>query len=253
MSTEAIAFYRLSLKFKADNPNVYCNLIHSLMMICDWRNVRAEMPKVVETVLRQLTKGEFPSIHPHHTFLYPIPNTARKSIAAAHARLAQTNAATFGRGPYNFDHLRQELGSRIRVGYVSSDFMDHPTAHLMQSVPEFHNRARVEVFCYALSADDRSTCVMSASPTLARQLRSLLWLLRAHTRAGTAPKSRRERSTLWTCQGSRRLRGPTGSTPIGSTCCLISTGTPVAPRPKSLRSNRHQCRQCGSGWYCPVA
>ena len=31
------------------------------------------------------------------------------------------------------------------MGFVSSDFCNHPTSHLMQSVPGFHNRAKVEV------------------------------------------------------------------------------------------------------------
>jgi protein O-GlcNAc transferase len=37
---------------------------------------------------------------------------------------------------------------------VSSDFCNHPTAHLMQSIPGLHDRKRVEIFCYSLSADD---------------------------------------------------------------------------------------------------
>ena len=40
--------------------------------------------------------------------------------------------------------------SRLRVGYVSSDFGNHPTSHLMQSIPGFHDRSRVEIFCYSL-------------------------------------------------------------------------------------------------------
>lgn len=43
---------------------------------------------------------------------------------------------------------------RLRVGYVSSDFGNHPTSHLMQSVPGMHRRDKVEVFCYSLSPDD---------------------------------------------------------------------------------------------------
>jgi len=43
---------------------------------------------------------------------------------------------------------------RLRIGYVSSDFCNHPTAHLMQSIPGLHDRKRVEIFCYSLSPDD---------------------------------------------------------------------------------------------------
>lgn len=46
---------------------------------------------------------------------------------------------------------------RLRIGYVSSDFGNHPTSHLMQSIPGMHDRTKVEIFCYALSADDGTT------------------------------------------------------------------------------------------------
>lgn len=45
-------------------------------------------------------------------------------------------------------------GQRLRVAYVSSDFGNHPLSHLMASVFGMHDRHRVEVFCYALSAND---------------------------------------------------------------------------------------------------
>ncbi|KAK3100908.1 hypothetical protein LTR53_018782, partial [Teratosphaeriaceae sp. CCFEE 6253] len=36
----------------------------------------------------------------------------------------------------------------LKVGYVSSDFNNHPLAHLMQSVFGFHSLKRVEAYCY---------------------------------------------------------------------------------------------------------
>lgn len=36
-------------------------------------------------------------------------------------------------------------GGRLRVGYVSSDFGNHPTSHLMQSIPGMHNPEKFEV------------------------------------------------------------------------------------------------------------
>lgn len=56
--------------------------------------------------------------------------------------------------PYKFN---KEVGTRLRIGYVSSDFGNHPTSHLMQSIPGLHDKSKVEVFCYALSPDDGTT------------------------------------------------------------------------------------------------
>ncbi|KAK6506526.1 hypothetical protein TWF506_011432 [Arthrobotrys conoides] len=44
----------------------------------------------------------------------------------------------------------------LHVGYVSSDFNNHPLAHLMQSVFGFHDPTRVKAFCYATSGSDGS-------------------------------------------------------------------------------------------------
>lgn len=163
---EAIAYYQMSMGLKADNPNVFCNLVHSLKMVCDWSNNTEYIPKLVALVTKQIEMGNFPSVHPHHTFLYPLTNEVRLKIGAAHAKAALANVASAQKPPYDFNHLRQvgvasprrrsSSGRRLRVGYVSSDFKDHPTAHLMQSVPGFHDRSRVEVFCYSLAADDNS-------------------------------------------------------------------------------------------------
>lgn len=60
--------------------------------------------------------------------------------------------------PYPYPNaLSVRGGARLRIGYVSSDFGNHPTSHLMQSIPGFHRRENVEIFCYALSPDDGTT------------------------------------------------------------------------------------------------
>jgi protein O-GlcNAc transferase len=45
---------------------------------------------------------------------------------------------------------------RIRIGYVSSDFRDHPMGHVTAPLFERHDRTRFELFAYALSPDDGS-------------------------------------------------------------------------------------------------
>ena len=46
-----------------------------------------------------------------------------------------------------YSHVRDlaVTNGRLRIGYVSSDFCNHPTSHLMQSIPGFHDHSRVEV------------------------------------------------------------------------------------------------------------
>lgn len=151
---EAIAAYRTALKLKPDFPDAFCNLAHCQQTICDWTDYDKRMRKLVAIVGAQLQKNRLPSIHPHHSMLYPLTHTQRKSIANKHATFCLEKVSILNKPPYDFNHLRNERPYRIRIGYVSSDFGNHPTSHLMQSVPGMHNRDRVEIYCYALSAND---------------------------------------------------------------------------------------------------
>ena len=47
--------------------------------------------------------------------------------------------------------------SRLRVGYISADFKDHPVAKRMQDVFGLHRRERVRATCYCLNANDGSS------------------------------------------------------------------------------------------------
>ncbi|KAL3286096.1 hypothetical protein HHI36_000608 [Cryptolaemus montrouzieri] len=151
---EAIQSYRTALKLKPDFPDAYCNLAHCLQIVCDWTDYGSRMKKLVNIVADQLEKNRLPSVHPHHSMLYPLSHEFRKAIAARHANLCLEKIHVLHKHPYKFPI---ESGQRLRIGYVSSDFGNHPTSHLMQSVPGLHDRSNVEIFCYALSTDDGTT------------------------------------------------------------------------------------------------
>nr|XP_018902920.1 PREDICTED: UDP-N-acetylglucosamine--peptide N-acetylglucosaminyltransferase 110 kDa subunit isoform X1 [Bemisia tabaci] len=153
---EAIQSYRTALKLKPDFPDAYCNLAHCLQIVCDWTDYEARMKKLVSIVAEQLEKNRLPSVHPHHSMLYPLSHEFRKAIAARHANLCLEKIHVLHKPEYKFIKELAPNG-RLRIGYVSSDFGNHPTSHLMQSIPGLHTRSRVEIFCYALSPDDGTT------------------------------------------------------------------------------------------------
>jgi len=153
---EAIQSYRTALKLKPDFPDAYCNLAHCLQIVCDWTDYNGRMKKLVAIVADQLEKNRLPSVHPHHSMLYPLSHEYRKAIACRHAQLCLEKITVLHKPPYRFTpSLSPE--HRLRIGYVSSDFGNHPTSHLMQSLPGLHDRVKVEIFCYSLSPDDGTT------------------------------------------------------------------------------------------------
>lgn len=69
--------------------------------------------------------------------------------AAAHARtLPKARAPDFPRRAMHHD--------RVRVAYMSADFLGHPTAYLLAGLFEAHDRTRFEVFAISFRSDPRS-------------------------------------------------------------------------------------------------
>ena len=154
---EAIASYRTALKLKPDFPDAYCNLAHCLQIVCDWSDYPARMKRLVQIVQDQLEKNRLPSVHPHHSMLYPLSHSMRKAIAARHANLCLEKINVLHKPEFEHPNVQIDPNARLKVGYISSDFCNHPTSHLMQSIPRMHDRSQVEIFCYSLSPDDGTT------------------------------------------------------------------------------------------------
>ncbi|VDD83022.1 unnamed protein product [Mesocestoides corti] len=152
---DAINSYKTALKLKPNFPDAFCNLAHCMQIVCDWSDYSERMRKLVCIVQEQLDSNRLPSVHPHHSMLYPLSHTQRKRVAGKHASLCLEKVALLHHPPFRF--AKRQPNQRLRIGYVSSDFCNHPTSHLMQSIPGFHDRSRFEIFCYSLSPDDGTT------------------------------------------------------------------------------------------------
>ena len=97
-----------------------------------------------------------PTVLPFHTFTCPL---SAKQIRKISQRNGLRVSCSTLRAPWlSLDVYGPPAPPKpyLNVGYISSDFNNHPLAHLMQSVFGFHDRSRVKAFCYATTASDGS-------------------------------------------------------------------------------------------------
>lgn len=66
-----------------------------LQIVCDWTDYSSRMKRLVHIVKDQLAKNRLPSVHPHHSMLYPLSHKMRKAIAARHANLCLEKVSDF--------------------------------------------------------------------------------------------------------------------------------------------------------------
>ncbi|KAI8884412.1 glycosyltransferase family 41 protein [Backusella circina FSU 941] len=97
-----------------------------------------------------------PTVLPFHTFTYPLTARQVRLISHRNALRMSHAALTSSWVPQHVYPPPSPPSPRYRLGYVSSDFNNHPLSHLMQSCFGFHDKNRFEVFCYATTPTDHS-------------------------------------------------------------------------------------------------
>lgn len=97
-----------------------------------------------------------PTVLPFHTFTCPMSAKQIRNISQRNGLRISCSAL---KAPWLGTIVHSPPAPPdpyLKVGYVSSDFNNHPLAHLMQSVFGMHNPKRVKAFCYATTASDNS-------------------------------------------------------------------------------------------------
>ncbi|KAF9429952.1 hypothetical protein BGZ94_008908 [Podila epigama] len=103
-----------------------------------------------------MTAPPVPTVLPFHTFTYPL--TARQIRLISHRNALRISHGTLGSRwlPATVYPPPAPPVPRLKIGYVSSDFNNHPLSHLMQSVFGMHDKTRFEIFCYATTPADQT-------------------------------------------------------------------------------------------------
>lgn len=103
-----------------------------------------------------LSAPSAPTVLPFHTFTAPLSAKQVRQISQRNALRISVCTLRSAWLPKTVFPPPPPPNPYLNVGYVSSDFNNHPLAHLMQSVFGLHDRTRVRAICYATTASDGS-------------------------------------------------------------------------------------------------
>lgn len=103
-----------------------------------------------------LTAPNAPTVLPFHTFTCPLSAKQIRQISQRNGLRISSSTLRLPWLPSTVYRPPAPPNPSLRVGYVSSDFNNHPLAHLMQSVFGLHNPNKVKAYCYATTASDKS-------------------------------------------------------------------------------------------------
>ena len=97
-----------------------------------------------------------PTVLPFHTFTCPLTAKQIRKISQRNGLRISCSTLRAPWLPSQVFNPPSPPNPQLNIGYVSSDFNNHPLAHLMQSVFGFHDPSRAKAYCYATTASDNS-------------------------------------------------------------------------------------------------
>jgi predicted O-linked N-acetylglucosamine transferase (SPINDLY family) len=147
---EALLAFRAAAALHPEDPVCLASLLWQMQQACDWAGF--------EDLCRRRRQIALTSQAPLDPFpLLTVPSALPEQLASAstYARqIAQEAIAGASRGALRRE--RRPNSGKIRIGYLSADFHEHVTAHVMAEVFEAHRRDDFEILAYSYGPDDGS-------------------------------------------------------------------------------------------------
>lgn len=147
----ALDYYRRAVAARPDDLALAGRLAEARLSLCDWEGVERLRPDLIEPLLAQ--PGSL--IGPMQALALPLTLAPAEGLAIARRRAEQVAAEAKAQGPSPRIN-RPGKRDRLTIGYLSADFHDHPTSHLMRGLFSAHDRAAVRVAALSLGPDDDS-------------------------------------------------------------------------------------------------
>jgi protein O-GlcNAc transferase len=154
-AAEAISCFEKAIQIKPNYTEAYSYLIHQCQHTCDWQRLM-QFSKRLDQLNRQAAdRGGF-CAEPPFIRMTRDADLAQQLINARVWCRKIVQPLQSLRMPFTFEPRRQKIG-KLTIGYLSCDFHDHATAHLMLRVFGLHNRERFKINCYSYGPDDHSS------------------------------------------------------------------------------------------------
>jgi predicted O-linked N-acetylglucosamine transferase (SPINDLY family) len=145
---EAVTAYAEAEKLKPHGNFIKGILLHQKMACCDWADLAAK----VDDIAHDIDSG-LPAAHP---FGWQGLATSERSLQlCAQIYNAQKYPAVERSKSERYDRKKDD-GDKIRIGYLSGEFREQATSHLIVGMLEHHDKAKFEVFGFDSGWDDES-------------------------------------------------------------------------------------------------
>ena len=157
---EAVGCYKKAIEKKSDYTFAYNFLIYQLQQICSWKEINPLILKLDKLTKKTLKDKETSAQMPFLAFSLNDDPLHNFNVAKSWSDNIENSMGSLIKSVKGSKFLFSpglSRKKRIILGYLSSDFKNHATAHLMLSMFKMHNRDKFKIYCYSDGEDDKSS------------------------------------------------------------------------------------------------
>ena len=143
---DALANYDRAIQLKPESDYLLGNFIHTKMHLCNWDKLHTLVNQLTEKIIKQ-EKVTVPFIS---LVLIDSPELQKQSAEIYINDRYPVNTVLPSISKYP---KRQ----KIRIGYFSADFHEHPVSYLMAELFELHNRDQFEIIAFSFGVNTKDS------------------------------------------------------------------------------------------------
>ena len=132
---DALKYYSKLLKLSPEYPYLLGSIVRSKLSICEWKSLNEKIEKIKNNLFNKKTINAFD--------ILLITDSLEHQTKAVEQYSEDKFPST-----RNVIDLKQENNNKIKIGYYSSDFSNHPLGYSIVQLFEFHNKEKFEVYAF---------------------------------------------------------------------------------------------------------
>jgi predicted O-linked N-acetylglucosamine transferase (SPINDLY family) len=139
---DALVSYNRAIGLKPEIDYLFGNIIITKMNLCDWRNLDTLVYQLKEKIIKHEV-----STSPFITLALIDDPELQKKSAATYINDKHPKSYLLPKIPKYLNH------QKIRIGYFSADFRNHPVSYLMAELFELHRRDQFEIIAFSFGVN----------------------------------------------------------------------------------------------------
>jgi predicted O-linked N-acetylglucosamine transferase (SPINDLY family) len=134
---EALKYYSKLLELNPNHPYLLGSIVRSKLNICEWNSLESDIKEIKNNLFNTKT------INPFDILL--ITDSLKHQIEVIKQYSEDKFPAT-----ENIADIKEDDNdnNKIKIGYYSSDFSNHPVGYSIVQLFEFHNKEKFEVYAF---------------------------------------------------------------------------------------------------------